>query len=96
MDAAWGHLWDEAAIVQRTVTLGAVQTDLVQLPGYPGRCFVAASVIPAAYEHPSAATWKRYAQRGLLISEQPGGPNTLRWVEVAQNPGGDWEPVWSV
>ena len=95
MDSAYGSHWDEAAIEQRTVTLGAVRTDLVQLPGCPDRYFVAASVISAAFEHPSAATWKRYAQRGLLVSEQPGGPNTLRWVEVAQNPGGEWEPVWS-
>lgn len=79
------------------IRLGEIQTDLLTLPGFPGRHFVKQATVLAAYrDGPSAATIKRRAQAGRLVSVQPGGPNTLVYIEV-MNVGGDrWEPVWLV
>lgn len=99
MDQAWGSYVDEAAVWAdrplMQVRLGAIMTDLIALPGHPGRRYVKMSAIPRAWDHPSAATWKRHAQDGKLVTVQPGGPNTTRYAEVEQR-GDIWEPVWSV
>jgi hypothetical protein len=94
MDAAWGGLVTGFEHSDGLVQLGEIRTTLLHPAGCPPGDYVALSAVLRGYDHPSAATMKRRALDGTLVTAQPGGPNTMRDAEVAEIRPGVYEPVW--